>query len=191
MVWHYFHAEVLNKMATKAKKTETPKENNTDQNDSATDPSLEKVRDILFGEQVRDQNQRYNLLNQEFTKKVDELRNFTTAQLEIQIKDNAAHLKNEQADREQLGHEVFVKLDELAHTLSELESKLEQTHEELFDNIQIESKRLTEEMHDMHEKTMLHIKERSELLHDVKADRNKLAEMFSEMAAHLANDEKS
>jgi len=175
-------------MATKAKKTEPPEKNDNEQNDPAIDPSLEKVRDILFGEQVRDQNQRYNSLNQEFTKKVDELRNFTTAQLEIQIKDNTSQFKNEQSEREQLGNEIFVKLDELTHSLSELDSKLEQTYEDLLDNIQVESKRLTEEMHDLHEKTMLHIKERTEQLQDVKADRSKLAEMFSEMASNLAND---
>jgi len=175
-------------MATKAKKTEIPKENNNDQNDPSIDPSLEKVRDILFGEQVRDQNQRYNILNQELTKKVDELRNFTTAQLEIQIKENTAQFKNEQSEREQLANEVFVKLDELTHSLSELDNKLEQTRDELLDNIQAESQRLTEEMHDLHAKTMLHIKERSELLQDEKADRRKLAEMFSEMASNLAND---
>jgi len=175
-------------MATKAKKTETPKENSNDQNDPSIDPSLEKVRDILFGEQVRDQNQRYNNLNHELTKKIDELRNFTSAQLEIQIKENTAQFKKEQSEREQLANEVFVKLDELTHSLSELDSKLEQTREELLDNIQTESQRLTEEMHDLHERTMVHIKERTEQLQDVKADRSKLAEMFSEMASTLTND---
>lgn len=189
-------------MVTKTKKKSVAKAQKTVDTDAlsaemaaqdaaATASSLEQVRNILFGEQVRQQNLKYDELQNELGSTIDTLSKDTSSNIDNLRKDIEKQLLSEQKDRHKVEDDIHQKLDELAHTLAELDSKLDRTRDELYDHIASESKHLSDQMHDLNDKAMELLRSRTEELQDAKMDREKLAEMFIGMASSISKATKA
>jgi type VI protein secretion system component VasK len=161
--------------------------------------NVDKIRDILFGGQMRDYDKKFSRLEERLAKESAELRaetkrlfdsleNFVKKELEAL----AERLQSEQQSREASVQSVS---GELRETGKALEVKIQQSVEraaraesDLRQQILDQSKSLVEEMRQKHEELSGSVdRDLAELNHQ-KTDRASLAAMFSEFSMRLNND---
>jgi hypothetical protein len=171
-----------------------------DANGSQPTPgNVDKIRDILFGGQMRDYDQRFSRLEERLVNESAELRSETKRFFESlenfvkkEIEALAARLQAEQQSRETSVQSVT---GELRETGKALDVKIQQSVEratraesDLRQQILDQSKSLIEEMRQKHESLSGSVdRDLAELNHQ-KTDRASLSAMFSEIAMRLNND---
>ena len=158
--------------------------------------NVDKIRDILFGGQMRDYERRFERLEAEFTRKLTALENEFKSKIEAldaqakreveKLTKKAAQEKKERTSAltelagsvTSLGSRVDERLgeldDHLAGESSEIRRDLENTRIEVMD----ETNRLISEITEL-------MREESDALQDTKADRVELASLFTEFAMRL------
>jgi len=138
---------------------ETP---STDTAESAGSASLEKVRDILFGVQVRDIERRFARLEERFIKETDDLKDGVTRRV------NA--------------------LEQRAATLDELMSATQRE----FRQHQVDiHQRLTDDIRQKVDNVLLTLARELQELRTEKADRVLIAAIFTELAQRLTGEVKT
>lgn len=163
--------------------------------------NLDKVRDILFGTQIREVDKRFANLEKslvtEITNFRDEARKRLDA-LEIYIKKEVEsltqRLKQEQTEREAALQSI---VEAQKQTNSSFEKKLSQVDEksinnqrELREQILNQSKSLQDDIQQKYEEILALLKQESQQLDRVKTDRSTLAALLTEMAISLNADNK-
>lgn len=161
--------------------------------------NVDKIRDILFGGQMRDYDKRFSRLDERLAKESAELRAETKRLFESlenfvkkEIEALAERLQAEQQTRETSVQSVS---GELRETGRALEAKIQQSVEralraesDLRQQILDQSKSLVEEMRQKHEELSGTLdRDLAELNHQ-KTDRASLSAMFSEFSMRLNND---
>ena len=158
--------------------------------------NVDKIRDILFGGQMREYERRFERLEAEFTRKLTALENEFKSKLEAldaeakrevdkltkkatqEKKDRTAALTELSGSLTTLGARIDERLgeldDHLAGESSEIRRDLENTRVEVMD----ETNRLITEVTEL-------MREESDSLQDTKADRVELAGLFTEFAMRL------
>ena len=161
--------------------------------------NVDKIRDILFGGQMRDYDKRFSRLEERLTRESTELREETRklfGTLETFIKKEIEALTDGlQAERRSREGAVNSLSRELHETGEALESKLQQSLEQttraqrdLRQQILDQSKSLTDEMRRKYDELSAMLdREVAELNHE-KTDRASLSALFTEVAMRL-NDE--
>ncbi|MBD2204198.1 hypothetical protein H6G33_26225 [Calothrix sp. FACHB-1219] len=164
--------------------------------------SLDRVRDILFGNQVREVDKRFARLEERLTKELTNLRDETKKRLdylETYIKKEIDSL-TERLKHEQLERDAGVKAlaEEHKNLTISLEKKITQLDEhttnsqrELREHLLNQSNSLQDDIRQKYEEIIALLERESQELRREKTDRSQLASLFSELAIRLNNDVKS
>jgi DNA anti-recombination protein RmuC len=160
--------------------------------------NLEKVKDLLFGAQMRDYEKRFNRLEDRITKESANLRDETRKRLDAlesyiqkEVEALAEGLKTEQTERDESVKELTQELKDLVKSLekkiAQLDEQTGQKQRELRQQILDQSKALGDDMQHKHEEVLSVLNQEAQELRVDKTDRATLAALFTEMAMRLSN----
>jgi hypothetical protein len=167
--------------------------------ETAPPGNIEKIRDILFGSQMRDYDRRFVRLEERLLKEAADLRDESRRRfdtIENYIKQEIAALSDrvraESEQRSQANEEITRELRDTAKTIGQKINQLdEQTanhNRELREQLLAQSRELADEIRRKHDEISSALsREARELRHD-KADRTALANLFTELAMRLNNE---
>lgn len=162
--------------------------------------NMDKIRDILFGNQAKDYEKRFTAmenrlaqeagdLKAELLKRIDALEAYTKQE----IKDLNTRIRNESNERSD-SHKTIQ--DELKQGVESLNKKLAQGEEnlatkstQLRDQILNQSKQLSEEILTKSDHASKNLKHTAQKLDDVKVNRSDLSGFFLDLAMRLSNDD--
>lgn len=158
--------------------------------------SLNKVRDILVGSQMRELDKKFARLEERLVKECSDLRDETRKRLdslENYIKEEAdslsARAKNEQEKRDEAVKAINDSQRELAESLEkkmgELDQQADKTQRELRQQIFSQSQSLHDDIRQKYEEIVGLLERETYELRSEKTDRNQLAALFSELALRL------
>lgn len=164
--------------------------------------SLDKVRDILVGNQMREVEKKFTRLEERLVQESANVRDETKKRLDVlesYIKKEVESL-TEQLRSEQLERDAIVKTlaEEQRNITSSLETKFAQFSEqttnsqrELREQILNQSKNLQDDIRQKYEEILVLLEREAKELRRDKTDRYHLAALFSELAIRLNSDTKS
>lgn len=158
--------------------------------------SLGKVRDILFGNQMREIEKKFARLEESLVKECTNLRVETRKRLDAlenyiqkEVEFLAEQLKEEQTGREQAVKNLAEGQNQV---VASLEKKLVQVNEEssesqrkLREQIFNQSNNLQDDIREKYQEVMALLERETQELRSDKTDRSRLAALFSELAIRL------
>ena len=170
--------------------------------DMAEAGSVDKIRDILFGNQMRDFERRFSQMEERLAKATKDLREETHKRLEAletffkqeqeAVKDR---LKSEAHQRENEDKKINDDLKSTASSLKKelaaVEDKLSERATELRRQILEQSKSLSEEIQAKDERAAEALQRTAQGLDDAKIDRSTLAEYLIEMAMRISDHDEA
>jgi uncharacterized phage infection (PIP) family protein YhgE len=167
--------------------------------DSPGVANLDKVRDILFGAQMRDYDRRFTRLEERMLKEVSDARDDTRRrfdQLENFIRQEIAalgeRLRAENQQRSQATEDITRELRDTSKAInqkiSQLDEQTAQTSRELRQQILDQSKSLSDEIRQKTEELATTSAREARELRSDKADRVALSNLFTELAMRLNNE---
>ena len=160
---------------------------------------VDRIRDILFGSQMREYDGRFQRLDERLAREAAEARNDVQKRVEglenflkAEMQSLTNRLNAEQSERgsalEKLGHD-------LAETARALESKVKSLDEhgarevhDLREQLLEQSKTLSAEIQDKHDQMKAGLNHETEQIRNAMTGRESLAEMLSEVALRLKNE---
>jgi flagellar hook-basal body complex protein FliE len=160
--------------------------------------SVDKIRDILFGNQMRDFDRRFSQMEDRLVKATLDLRDETQKRMEAlelffkkELESIKHRMKSESEERtdgdSRLNDELKTASSALKKTIGQVEEKLSEASSELRQQILEQSKSLTSEIQSKSEQASESLHKSTGALDEAKIDRSALAEYFIEMAMHLSN----
>jgi flagellar hook-basal body complex protein FliE len=160
--------------------------------------SVDKIRDILFGNQMRDFDRRFSQMEDRLVKATQDLRDETQKRVEAlelffkkELNSLKHRMKSESEDRtdgdSRLNDELKTISSALKKAIAQVEEKLSESATELRQQILEQSKSLTAEIQSKSEQATESLRTSTSALDEAKIDRSALAEYFIEMAMHLSN----
>lgn len=166
---------------------------------SGESANLDKIRDILFGNQMRDYEKRFVLLEERLVKECSNLRNDTTKRLDYlenyiksEVDSFLARLKIEQTKHDESANELAQEFRSLIKTLekkvTELDEQTAQNQREVRQQILEQSKNLDNDIRQKTEEILTMLEREAKELRTGKTDRSTLAALFAELAVRLNND---
>ena len=178
--------------------TSTPK-SPMPMNDAGDADNMDKIRYILFGAQMREQEKWYTRLEKRTFKEINSLKTETRKRfdsLEKYIKDEIDmlndRLQTEQDDRSASVKDLSKELQEMNTVLEQrivrLSNQLDNSSMNLRRQIMELSKNLSSELQQKYEDTSDILEESSNELRTNKVDRTVLSELFAEIAMRLTNE---
>lgn len=161
--------------------------------------NLDKVRDLLFGTQIRDFEKKFNRLEERIVKECANLQDDTRKRLETletyikhEFDSLSEGLKTEQAERDEAVKNIA---QEHKNTSTFLEKKIiqldEQTNQKqraIRQQILEQSKSLDDEMRQKYEAILSMFEQEIQEIRTDKTDRSTLAALFSQMAMQLDHE---
>jgi hypothetical protein len=149
--------------------------------------NIDKIRDILFGSNMRDYEQRFARLEEALKKESSDLRDTTRRNLEALegfVHKELAALEgrlNMERDERSEGHSSLIK------KMGELESQESQAKREIRNDLLQQSKELTDAIRNKGEELIALLERRAQELQHAKTDRAALAGLFNEVALRLTD----
>jgi hypothetical protein len=161
--------------------------------------NVDKIRDILFGSQMRDYENRFLRLEETLTKEAADLKETTRkrfegleAYLKKELESLHARLKAEREERSDADKLLSRELKELADVLgkkiAEADDHVTEAHGQLRADILQQSKDLSDEMHQKQDEIASALDRRFKELRNNKADRALLADLLTEVALRLKDE---
>ena len=167
---------------------------------TSTTPSgnIDKIRDILFGSQMRDYDRRFSRLEERMQRENSDLKDDIRKRLDAletyirnEVDALSSRLKTEQTERGDSVKELSRELKEITQSLekktAQLDELLNKNHLELRQQALDQSKQLLEEIHSKHQSISQSLDRAVQELTVDKMERNGLADLFTEMALRLNN----
>jgi predicted component of type VI protein secretion system len=163
------------------------------------DGNVNKIRDILFGSQMRDYERKFTQLEERLMKESADLREDVKrrfASLEAFIKGEVEALDGAQkAEKNERAEEVKELAAESKETAKRLEKRIAQLDEDnsksqrsLRQLVLDESKRLAEEIGVKHTDVSANIAKELQELRGILTDRHALSDLFAELSLRLKNE---
>jgi len=167
--------------------------------EAADTGSVDKIRDILFGNQIRDFDKRFAQMEDRFAEATRDLRDETYKRLETleqffkkELDSLKSSLKSEAEERtegdDRLHDEVKNTAATLKKTIAQAEEKFSETTTELRQQILDQSKSLTMEIQTKSEQASDALRKNVGALNEAKIDRSALSEYLVEMAMRLSGE---
>ena len=169
--------------------------------DGATDESgnVDRIRDILFGSQMRDYDSRFQKLHERVSHETGEIRGDLQRQLQAfetflkgEIESMMNRLRGEHAERTQAMEQLAQQLAETARGLElkigNLDTQAAQDIRDLRERLLYQSKSLSDEFKEKHEQLKTQLEQESGQIRDAMTGRESLAEMLSELALRLKRE---
>jgi hypothetical protein len=161
--------------------------------------NVDKIRDILFGSQMRDYEKKFGRFEERLAVETAELREEIKrrfASFEAYVKNDLTALTDQlKVEKEERGEADKDLARELKETVKAWEKKASQIEEqtakalrELRQHVLEEVKRLTEEMEQKHRAHSAALEKESQELRGSLTDRLALADLFTEVALRLKNE---
>lgn len=163
------------------------------------DGNVDKIREILFGGQMRDYEQRFQdlenrltrnieLMTSNFEKRVDRLDAFAKREIEKLVE----QLKDERKARREDGKQGAKEYKELAQQVeswyAELEEQIGSETQDLRGTLQEQGEELAGMIHDTHEQLSKNLATETRSLADDKLAREDMAALLTEVALRLKKD---
>ena len=173
-----------------------PEEKNAANGELREGANVDKIRDILFGSNMREYEKRFARLEEKLTKSSDALRDdlkkrFDTLESYVreEIESLGQRLKNEKAERTETTKEFTRETRDtskaLEKKLSQLEDALESAQGDLRSRILDQSKALGSQIQKAKDDLEASLESEAEALRNEKTDRAALADLFTELALRL------
>ena len=167
--------------------------------EAAGSGNVDKIREIIFGGQMRDYEKRFKLLETRLIQESAELREDTRQRLEIlesfvkrELDALSDRLMSEQRAREEATQSTLRSLNEANQAFEARHNQLEATHaksqRDMREQILDHAKSLRDEIRQRHEDMSTALGREVAGLDDHKASRSDLASLFSELAVRLNGD---
>ena len=187
------------KKAVKAKSTE----NNVDKKETVSDlagpGNVEKIREIIFGSQMRDYERQFKRLENRILKEVTSLREETLKRFEAletylnkEVESINDALKTEGSDRKITVKELAGQFNKFSKATEKKTAKLEnqivEKTRDLRQQLLDQSKSLTNDIRNKYIETTEALDIAAEELRGQKVDRSTMAELLTEIALRLSND---
>jgi hypothetical protein len=161
--------------------------------------SVDKIRDLIFGSQMRDYEKRFARLEERLTAdalalREDTKKRFDTLEAFVQkeVDSLGQRLKGEKSERAEALKEVTRELRDTAKAidkrLSQLDDQLANEAAALRSQLLEQSKQLGAEIDTKHRALSSALDREAQSLRNDKADREALADLFTEMALRLRNE---
>ncbi|MDY6857099.1 MAG: hypothetical protein SWO11_20825 [Thermodesulfobacteriota bacterium] len=161
--------------------------------------NMNKIRDILFGNQIRDYENRFTKMELLLKKETNDLRSETLKRIDIletYIKDelNALTkcLEKESDERSEtdktLSHEIKDLLATMNKKIGQVEDRSEKRSRDLREQILEQAKRLTRDIKEKYELNSSELNEAISALTEAKVDRSALSELFINLAINLSDE---
>jgi DNA repair exonuclease SbcCD ATPase subunit len=160
--------------------------------------NVDKIRDILFGSQMRDYEKRFTRLEDNVTKAIENLREDMTKRLDTlggfvrqEVDSLSQRIKSEKAERSEGLKETAREIKDgakiLEKKLSQLEEQMSDGQGELRAKLLEHSKAISADIDKLRRETAAALNREVEVLRDEKTDRAGLADLFSEFSLRLKN----
>lgn len=161
--------------------------------------NLDKVRDILFGGQMRDYEKRFNRLEDRLIKECSNIREDIKKRLDSletyimqEVEALSEGLKAEQTQRDETSKEIAQELKDttkaLEKKIGQLDEQTSQKQRELRQQILDQSKSLDDDMRQKYESILAVIEREVQELRSDKTDRSTLAALLTQVAMRLNNE---
>lgn len=161
--------------------------------------NVDRIRNILFGSQMRDYDGRFQKLEERLGRDAGELRSELERQLHAleafmkgEVESLTNRLKTEQAERghavERLNREMVETAKGLEMKISHLDGQAAKDIRDLREQLLEQSKALSAEMKEKHDQMKGHLNQEAGQIRDAMTSREALAEMLSEVALRLKNE---
>ncbi|HAP42113.1 MAG: hypothetical protein R3B11_02500 [Nitrospira sp.] len=168
--------------------------------DHAAGNNLDKIRDILFGAQVRDHERRFTKLEAQLLAEAAQLRTdlkdrFAALEQYIrhEVESVTGQLKAEEQQRTDAVSHLTTELQTLAgvlqQTAAQLRTQSEQAHRELQDQLHHQATTLAGDFTQRHTALSATLDEAVRQLSHQKTDRVSLATLFQELSQRLSHDQ--
>lgn len=167
--------------------------------DGSGSGSLEKIRDILFGNQMREYDKRFSRLEERLAKEYSDLREETRKRLdslETYIQKEVGflteRLKKDQTERDETQQQLTQELKELIKSLerkiSQLDEQTSTSARDIRQQMLSQSKSIDEHIRQKSEGILAALERETQELRTAKTDRSALAAIFAELAMRLNNE---
>jgi DNA anti-recombination protein RmuC len=167
--------------------------------EQASGASLEKVRDILFGVQMREYDKRFARLEERLARESAEMKDDVKKRLgalegyiKKEVESLEDRLKAEQDSRAEQLKEVAREIKDNAKAsekkTASLDDQLARSQKDLRQQLLDLNKRLTDEIQQKTEEVLATLAREAQELRTEKADRAALASLFTEVAMRLSNE---
>jgi hypothetical protein len=167
--------------------------------DTSETASVDKIRDILIGNQMRDYERKFGFLEERLLKEMADLRDETSKRIdsiEVYIKKEVEslsdQLKAEQDIRSESDQKTSKELHDTAKTLSEniekMDVKQSKDARDLRQQLLEQSKNLSSEIRKKHQESSTKHHQSVQELQAAKVDRFALSELLIEMAVRMSNE---
>ena len=161
--------------------------------------NIDKIRDILFGVQMRDYEKRFSRLEERLLKESSDLRDDTRKRFETlesfvksEFEALASRLQTEQRTRDESNQNLSRELQAAGQTferkLSELDEQTARGQRDLRQQLLDQSKNLSDEIRRKHDELAALLDREVAELGNAKTDRASLASLFTEVALRLNNE---
>jgi hypothetical protein len=166
--------------------------------DGAEPGNIDKIRDILFGSNMRDYEQRFARLEEALKKESGDLRETTRRHLEaleafvhkelaaLEVRLNAERDERSES-HSRLAAELSAATAGIHRKIGEAENHEAQAKREIRNDLLQQSKELSDSIRSKGEELSALMERRTQELHHAKTDRAALASLFSEMALRLTD----
>jgi DNA repair exonuclease SbcCD ATPase subunit len=166
--------------------------------ENAEGANVDKIRDILFGSQMRDYEKRFMRLEDTVTKAIETLREDMTKRFDTlsnymkeEVDSLSQRVKAEKSERSEGLKEVSREIKDGAKViekkLSQLEEQMSDGHGELRSKLLEHSKSMAAEIDKLRRDTTAALNREVDVLRDEKTDRAGLADLFNEFSLRLKN----
>lgn len=161
--------------------------------------SVDKIRDILFGSQIKNYEARFARLEENLVRETVELKETMRRRFESlegffksETESLAARLKAEREERtnafESLDRDLKATHDALSRKLNELDASTAEADSGLRKELMSEARKLLEEISERHDSLRSLLERRVGELRHEKTDRALLSALFAEIAAQIGED---
>jgi len=162
--------------------------------------NVDKIRDILFGNQMRDYDRRFKLMEErlfnelktlrgETTNRLDALENYTRNEVDTLSEGLALEKKEREVDEKEIMKNHHDSAKSFEKKVSQIEERQGKNQRDLNQQILDRSKALTHEISSTREELSQTLELAVEELRSGKTDRTALASLFTEVAMQLGHDD--
>jgi DNA anti-recombination protein RmuC len=165
----------------------------------ASGASVDKIRDILFGSQIKNYEARFSRLEEALVRETAEVKDTLHRRLESleaffkkETESLAARLKTEREARDEVFNEVSRELKavsaQLSKRISELDNKAAEDRSSARQELMAESRKIFEEIRQRNDSLSALLETRVRELNHAKTDRSALAALLVEVAVRLRDE---
>ena len=167
--------------------------------ENATGENVGKIREILFGTQMRDYEQRFARIEERLFREIAELKDETRIRLDSlesyikkEIESLFDRIKTERGQRDESIKSLLNEVKQLNKTsdkkINQLDDQLNKSARDLRQQLLDQSKNLSDEIVRKYEGMLAKLEQTARELRDGKVNRSSLSELFVEVAMRLSDE---